>query len=186
MLRFAAGGPAIKGPMATLEGARQDGDRQLTDAARTVRRRRCALLERHQRATDAHADARRGRGREVPRTGRLGGRFNYFTTTKGGKTLEPYAGKAEGTITFTLRATTSCTSPSRNYSGRAAAPRAAAGPPRWSRSTSSKSGDSASGRDNIGFPCFGGETRSSCTHITNPTPQNRQPHSPDCPRVSHS
>ena len=26
--------------------------------------------------------------------------FNYFTTTKGGKILEPYAGKAEGTVTF--------------------------------------------------------------------------------------
>ena len=26
--------------------------------------------------------------------------FNYFTTTKGGKILEPYAGHAEGEITF--------------------------------------------------------------------------------------
>ena len=57
--------------------------------------------ERHQCTADTHADARRSRGREISRTGYVWvDGFNDFTTTKGGKILEPYAGKAEGNVTF--------------------------------------------------------------------------------------
>ena len=101
-LRFTAGGPAIKGPMANLANAlvktatvnvpmplellvEDDGNYQ--SATSTPPARMPTLVE-------AVVEKYRGLG-YVWVDG-----FNYFTTTKGGKILEPYAGKAEGNITF--------------------------------------------------------------------------------------
>ena len=73
VLRFAEGGPAIQNPVGDhCPRHREDGHRRRADAAGPVRRRRCALCQRHERADDRTDSAcRRSDRREVPRP-RLG------------------------------------------------------------------------------------------------------------------
>jgi hypothetical protein len=101
-LRFTAGGPAIKGPTASLANAISrtatvnqpmplelfvEDDAHYTNGTNAMPTRAPTLVT-------AFVEKYRGPG-YVWADG-----FNYFTTTKGGKILEPYAGKAEGTVTF--------------------------------------------------------------------------------------
>ena len=101
-LRFTAGGPAIKGPMANPTNAISktatvnvpmplellvEDDAHYTNGTNAVPTRTPTLVS-------AVVEKYRGPGSLW-----VDG-FNYFTTTKGGKILEPYAGHAEGEITF--------------------------------------------------------------------------------------
>ena len=101
-IRFTANGPAIKGPMASLTNAISrtatvnqpmalellvEDDANYQNGTNAPPLRQPTLIE-------AYVEKYRGPG-YVWVDG-----FHYFTTTKGGKILEPYAGKAEGTITF--------------------------------------------------------------------------------------
>jgi hypothetical protein len=101
-LRFAQGGPAIKGPMANPTNAISktakvnvpmplqlfvEDDAHYTNGTNAAPTRTPTLVS-------AVVEKYRGPG------GLWADGFNYFTTTKGGKILEPYAGHAEGEITF--------------------------------------------------------------------------------------
>ncbi len=161
----------------------EDSNRQHPDAARTVRRRRCALLERHQCADDAHADGRRSDGREISRT-RAASRWTACTSSprsRAASRLEPYAGKSTGTVTFSAPGDYIVHVTSERLLGKGRRRHGLLldhlddqGQRQVSRAT-------PPGPTTFGFPCFGGETRSSRT-------QHHQPHSstPHRPTARHS
>ena len=104
VLRFTRERSGIQNPVASRRnGHPADGDRRRADAIETLGGRRCAVCQRIERADRQPSAAdRRVDGREVPRTRDRdrGPSIENVVTIRGGKPMEPFAGKVRTIVTF--------------------------------------------------------------------------------------